>query len=412
MIDRQPILLLSKGPVAQRIPAPGAAGAVCVVDDPFAALEAMADTGYGAVVVALPQRDLPNLLTAIRRLLKPPGRLYGLCTPAQEHELLQAGGLMDDYFILPPTPAEWRRILGDAEAPNVVAAAPHAHEPTLPARDLIPLIESASSPEDLARCVAELVGRACRTEVRWSSRQQMRPGVQQLLTLGEGPERRLFAVAPLEADEWTERWLSALRAVLGPLARAARRMELFRQLAITDDLTGAHNRRYFMHLAGRLLEEARRQKVRATLLLYDIDDFKSYNDEFGHAVGDEILRETANLMRQTTRKGDLVARVGGDEFAVLFCEFGPVRQPGSQPIQTPYQLADRFRAAVNLYEFKALGPKAKGILTISGGLASFPWDGATVPALLASADKALMAAKASGKNNIYLIGTGEPPENG
>jgi two-component system, cell cycle response regulator len=222
--------------------------------------------------------------------------------------------------------------------------------------------------------------------------------------MGDEPQRKLFAAAPLEMDANRERWLSALRAILPPLAGVARRMELFRRLAITDDLTGAHNRRYFRHLASRLLEEARQRRVRATVLLYDIDDLKRYNDEFGHVAGDEILRETASLMRQIVRKGDLVARVGGDEFAAMFCEFGPVRQAGSQPIQTPYQLADRFRKAVNSFEFKSLGPKAKGTLTISGGMACYPWDGGSVEELLAAADKALLAAKASGKNNIYLVG--------
>jgi diguanylate cyclase (GGDEF)-like protein len=138
--------------------------------------------------------------------------------------------------------------------------------------------------------------------------------------------------------------------------------------------------------------------------LYDIDDFKRYNDRFGHAAGDEILRETAAMMKQITRRHDVVARIGGDEFAVLFWDTGPTRQPNSQPLQTAYQLADRFRRAVSSHAFQALGPKASGTLTISGGLATFPWDGWTIDQLLRRADEALLSAKANGKNNIHLVG--------
>jgi diguanylate cyclase (GGDEF)-like protein len=406
MSDRQPILLLADPAVADRLSAAAPPGAVRAVADAFAALEALADGDHAAVVVAMPQWDLPRLLSAMRKT-KPSARLYGLCTPAQEHQLLQscprAERLIDDYFIMPPTSAEWRRILG-VSGVEAAELRPAVAEPALSAREIASLVEAAVSPEDLAQRVAELVGRACRTEVRWSTPDNPRPGIQQLVVMGEAPARKLFATAPLEVDAAREQWLSALRAILPDLFTVARRMELFRRLAITDDLTGAHNRRYFMHMAARLLEEARRRRVRSTLLLYDIDDFKRYNDGFGHAAGDEILRETAELMQQIVRKGDLVARVGGDEFAALFCEFGPVRQAGSQPIQTPYQLVDRFRKAVNSHEFKSLGPSARGTLTISGGLACFPWDGATVEQLLAAADKAMLAAKASGKNNIYLVG--------
>lgn len=413
MSDNRPILLLANVAVADQLSAAAPPRTIHSVEEPFAALEALADGDHAAVLVAMPQRDLPRLLSSMRQI-KPSARLYGLCTPAQEHQLLQScprgQKLIDDYFIMPPTAREWRQILSAAglEDHKQAQAEQAPSEPTLSPRDVIALIEAATSAEDLSKGVADLIKRRCQAEVRWST-PSSRAGIQQLLVLGENPQAKLFAVTALEPDEPRDKWLAALRGLLPTLADHARRMDLFRRLAITDDLTGSHNRRYFMHLAARMLEEARNRRVRATLLLYDIDDFKRYNDEFGHSAGDEILCETANLMRQVVRKGDLVVRVGGDEFAVLFGEFGPVRQAGSQPIQTPYQLADRFRKAVNSHEFKSLGQKAKGTLTISGGLACFPWDGTTITELLAAADKALLAAKASGKNNIYLVG-GQPPE--
>jgi len=360
------------------------------------------------LLVTTPQPDVSRLVKAVRKL-RPQARVFGLCTPAGEYELHRAGRqgerVFDDYFIIPPTPREWQQIL-DAAGPDSPGAGSAAGA-ALSSRQLSRLIESTLSLDELADCVAGMAGQACGRQLRWARQGEGRAGVQQVLSLDDSPPRVLWAVDPLAPDDRLSQWLSALRAALPSLAAAARRTEVLRRMAITDHLTGAYNRRYFMHFAQRVLDAARAKQVRATLLLYDIDDFKTYNDEFGHAAGDEILRETARLMRQIVRKGDLVARIGGDEFAVLFSDLGPARQPGSQPPQTAYALVDRFRKAVNSHQFHALGPKASGALTISGGLAGFPWDGLTVADLLASADAALARAKADGKNNICIVGGGE-----
>jgi len=377
--------------------------------EPFAALGELSHRPYQAVLVTAPQPRLRRLLKAIRRL-QPAARVFGLCTPAAEHDLRRSiasdPAALDDYFIIPPTSREWRRIAEPAVAPEADRAAPPgARVPApLPADQLTDLIEAAVSLDALAACVARMVGAACRMEVRWARQGQGRPGVQRLLTLEDDPPRVLWSAQPLPPDTVREHRLASLRALLPALAMAARRTGAFRRMAITDDLTGAYNRRYFMHFADKLLDEARRRHLRATMLLYDIDDFKVYNDQYGHAAGDDILRETARLMKQITRRHDLVARIGGDEFAVLFCDFGPARQPNSQPLQTAFALAERFRKAVNSFDFRSIGPKARGTLTISGGLAGFPWDGYTVKNLLARADEALHRAKADGKNNIYLVG--------
>ncbi len=176
------------------------------------------------------------------------------------------------------------------------------------------------------------------------------------------------------------------------------------RLASTDHLTGVYNRRYFCQLTDQILLRAVQRRFRVTLLLYDMDNFKRYNDTYGHQAGDEILRETAHLMRRTTRRQDIVARIGGDEFAVLFWDAEKPRQPNSRHPDTPYVLADRFRQAVLQHEFRLLGAEAKGSLTISGGLARFPVDGTNCDELLRRANQALHEAKALGKNVIHLIG--------
>lgn len=405
MSEQPDILLLSDPGLAERLTGPLPADSFVVQREPFAALEALSERPYAAVVLTAPRPDFGALLAAVRRL-QPKARIFALTTPAGEHDLLRADGqFIEDYFIIPPTRSEWRRILDASSRVSERATIEVPAQPTaLPTQHLAALIDACGDPDTLAACVERLAADVCGVNVRWSRQDEPRAGAQRLLTLDDEPARVLWADEPLSGNTYRFAWLSAVRGLLPGLATNARRMRSLHRLATTDDLTGAHNRRYFMHFARQLLDRARRQRFRVTLLLYDIDDFKVYNDRFGHAAGDEILRETARLMRQITRKHDVVARVGGDEFAVLFWDAGQPRQPNSQPPRDAYALADRFRLAVNSHQFQSLGPEASGVLTISGGLATFPWDGLTVEDLLRQADDALLHAKRDGKNNIYLVG--------
>ena len=208
------------------------------------------------------------------------------------------------------------------------------------------------------------------------------------------------AEPPAEA----QKFLTALQQCLPALLAVAQRTESLHRLAITDTLTGAYNRRYFYHVTDQILLRAADRNFRVTLLLYDIDDFKHYNDTYSYAAGDEILHDIAVLMKRTTRKHDIVARIGGDEFAVLFWDFDPPRAADSRPPETAHVLAERFLQAVRRHKFVSLGPEAHGALSISGGLARFPDDGRTCRELLSSADKALKEVKRTGKNAIRLLG--------
>jgi len=399
MSEAPGILLLAAPGVADRLAVPLSGDRVTERADPFAALAELAQRPYQTVLVAVPQPDLPGLLRAIRQL-QPNCRLFGLCTPAGEAELrhgrMDHKRVMEDYFIIPPTVGEWRRILAE-DPPKEPPAMP------LTARQVSRLIESVGSTRQLCDTLAAMVAEVCRCDTSWSIEGE-RGGVQHLCRLDGHPAQILWAAKPLMLDEQQSEWLSALRAQLPSLTEAAARTDTLNRMAMTDHLTGVYNRRYFLCEAAKRLEIADQKLLPATLLVYDIDDFKLYNDTYGHTIGDEILREIALLMRQTTRRHDLVARIGGDEFAVLFCDFGPARKPGSKPPTTAYDLASRFREAVNSHTFKALGPNATGTLTISGGLATFPWSGHTIEELMVKADEALLAVKSEGKNNIRLIG--------
>lgn len=190
-----------------------------------------------------------------------------------------------------------------------------------------------------------------------------------------------------------------------------RRLE---QLAMSDDLTGLKNRRYIWEFSSQIIERARQNNSRVTMLVYDIDNFKHYNDVYGHPAGDEVLKQAAVLMRCCCRSHDVVGRIGGDEFAVVFWDDSQEEDveserrsaAGEHPREAIF-IAKRFRRELNRAEFPLLGPEGKGVLTISGGLASFPDDGATVQELFEQADAALLEAKQSGKNTIYLVGESE-----
>lgn len=208
----------------------------------------------------------------------------------------------------------------------------------------------------------------------------------------------LSAAALEQHARWLGSWL-ALEA----------QHERLRQAALTDELTGAWNRRYFDRFMEAALPAAQLSRQPLTLLVFDIDNFKQYNDQFGHAAGDDILRHTVALLRATTRQQDKVCRIGGDEFAVIFYAPGGPREPGSQPPAEVCSIARRFQEQVRAARFPKLGKDAPGRLSVSGGLATFPWDGRTPAELLARADAIALQSKRAGKGVIVLgPGADEP----
>src|SRR5439155_10644198 len=138
----------------------------------------------------------------------------------------------------------------------------------------------------------------------------------------------LHLILPRDEEPAAPRhFLAQLAHLLGKISQIEAANSSLLKLAITDDLTGLYNSRYFRKFLTGIIEKAKMLRFPVTLLLFDIDGFKTYNDQFGHAAGDEILRETAALMKRCVRDHDLVARLGGDEFAVVFWEKEGPRQP-------------------------------------------------------------------------------------
>jgi two-component system cell cycle response regulator len=174
----------------------------------------------------------------------------------------------------------------------------------------------------------------------------------------------------------------------------------YRTWALVDDLTGAGNRRFFRAFMKQALQRAKDARRPITLMIFDIDDFKQYNDSYGHEAGDEILCETVRLMNSVVRGGDRVCRVGGDEFAVIFADTEGPRVPASSHPHEIGLIAQRFQQQIAKMRFPKLGHEAPGRLTISGGLATYPWDGTTVDELLHLADQRALQSKRKGKNVI------------
>jgi diguanylate cyclase (GGDEF)-like protein len=179
--------------------------------------------------------------------------------------------------------------------------------------------------------------------------------------------------------------LSRLRRQRDELDEA--RAELTR-LALTDPLTGLANRRHFDEVLSSELSRANRHQGVLSLAIIDLDDFKAFNDRHGHPAGDAALKAVALLLRARVRGHDTVARLGGEEFAVLM-----VGACGEAACRT----AERIRASVSEHPFGA------GVrITVSIGLATAPGDGSTPAELVREADRALYRAKDSGRNAVAV----------
>jgi diguanylate cyclase (GGDEF)-like protein len=190
---------------------------------------------------------------------------------------------------------------------------------------------------------------------------------------------------------------AALSEMIGRQRKAnedlRRTNEMLEQLSLTDDLTRLHNHRYFQ---DRLLVETRRARRNGddlALLLVDIDDFKALNDRYGHAAGDEVLRQVAEVLNGSVREIDLPARYGGEEFAVL--------APRTDAVGAT-TLAEKLRTAIAEADFRPEGSEGESVqVTVSIGGALYDGD---EKRFFNAADRALYRAKAAGKDCAVFDG--------
>ena len=170
-----------------------------------------------------------------------------------------------------------------------------------------------------------------------------------------------------------------------------------RSQAIRDPLTGLFNRRYMEETLDREIRRAMRHTTPVGLIMFDIDNLKGVNDNYGHDAGDAALEALGNLMMKTFRGEDIPCRFGGDEFTIILPE---------ATVSDAFRRAEQFREAFKRTEFEHEG-KHFGQLTLSIGISAYPDHGTSVERLLKVADDAAYAAKAQGRDRVMVGGAVE-----
>ncbi len=165
-----------------------------------------------------------------------------------------------------------------------------------------------------------------------------------------------------------------------------------KQQAITDSLTGLFNRRCFEDILNRELQRAERHHRELSLALVDVDDFKQFNDRYGHQAGDEALASLGEAIRNSIRSTDLAARYGGDEIVIILPETRLEKAYNLFAKRVKREIEDGLRSA-------SLG---RFMLSVTIGIASFPEDGGNSQELVLAADRALLTAKKS--KHLRMIG--------
>ncbi|MDI1231683.1 MAG: bifunctional diguanylate cyclase/phosphodiesterase [Methylobacter sp.] len=210
----------------------------------------------------------------------------------------------------------------------------------------------------------------------------------------------LLGVAYAAENSLSAQEASVIRAILAVmvmvvgsskvLSRTLLELEYY---AVHDPLTGLHNRRQFNDILNYEIGRSERHQHEFSLLMLDLDDFKDINDSYGHPTGDTALCSIANVLLEHTRNGDLCARIGGDEFAIILTETGP---KGARVVAEKIGKALRELAITS-----AQGNRFH--LTVSIGVSSYPVDGLTIDTLLEGVDAAMYKAKDMGKDSVFAF---------
>lgn len=230
------------------------------------------------------------------------------------------------------------------------------------------------------------------------------------MLVGQSPEG-ILRLDSTQPSSYTQDDLRFLDIFLDLVSTAVTNAQLFaktQQLAMTDGLTGLTLRRPFMEALGRELLRTTRSRESLGVLMLDVDNFKQYNDTFGHTAGDVVLRSVAKMVQEAVPAGTMIARYGGEEFAVLLprtssAEAGETAERIRHLIEEGFRSTDAAHAAT-----REAKPTSRGIrmakehrqVTVSIGVSSFPADAQMDLELIRVADQRLYQAKRAGRNRV------------
>jgi diguanylate cyclase (GGDEF)-like protein/PAS domain S-box-containing protein len=203
---------------------------------------------------------------------------------------------------------------------------------------------------------------------------------------------QLYSRQPNFFTEEIKETIESFTALFATAINNMRLIELNRNLALIDSLTGLYNRRYLDTFIDKQLALAERNKQPLSIIILDIDNFKHFNDTNGHKAGDMALRSISQAINKNIRVSDIGVRYGGEEFIIVLPNIDKV---------TAFEVAERIRYSIEMSPITISRDK-KVFITSSFGIATYDVDGDSFDALIANADNALYNAKKAGKNRICL----------
>lgn len=224
-------------------------------------------------------------------------------------------------------------------------------------------------------------------------------GIKSLMAVPLIAENKVVGI--LYVDDFKERQfvkeevfaLSLLANQAALAIKEARFCEEIEKLATTDSLTKLYNHRSFYERLNEEIKRARRYHLKFSVIMIDLDNFKSFNDLYGHLSGDFILKEVGQKIKELIRDTDFPARYGGEEFAIILPQTN---------IREAKSVAERIRTGIENMVLKNEN-NYLGNLTLSGGISTYPIHGTNETELIGAADKALYAAKSQGKNRVVAF---------
>jgi diguanylate cyclase len=243
--------------------------------------------------------------------------------------------------------------------------------------------------DDVAEALSEALGRT-------NSYDASLAGATEMLSSAESREQIKSIVETLlrstsEMRETNKALEDQLTLSKNEISNLQQSLEAIRAESLTDPLTGLGNRKYFDRMIGMAVQSAFASGEPLSLLLFDIDHFKSFNDSYGHLTGDQVLRLVGLSLKQTIKGQDITARYGGEEFAVVL---------PNTALRQALTVADHIRRAVMAKELKKKSTgELLGRVTISVGVSMLK-QGDDTDALIERADACLYAAKRNGRNRV------------